>query len=119
MHTASAGSVTAHCDTSFSRVLASPDTDMGDNRERNAKTLIEKQTLFCEDKIFVFKNPFTKSITFPRIGIGKCVARACFVNNALVVYLLYQVSVSGNAVRKIGAKNEQTRSNPGQLADCV
>ncbi|KRZ68564.1 hypothetical protein T10_12395 [Trichinella papuae] len=30
MHTASAGSVTAHCDTSFSRVLASPDTDMGD-----------------------------------------------------------------------------------------
>ncbi|XP_003378369.1 hypothetical protein Tsp_06296 [Trichinella spiralis] len=26
----SAGSVTAHCDTSFSRVLASPDTDMGD-----------------------------------------------------------------------------------------
>ncbi|KRZ69847.1 hypothetical protein T10_8370, partial [Trichinella papuae] len=94
--------------------------------------LIEKQTLFCEDKTLFLKTNmpsielqtslqyyYALLYNFPRIGIGKCVARACFVNNALVVYLLHQVSVSGNAVRKIEAKNEQTRSNPGQLADCV
>ncbi|KAL1246348.1 Biotin synthase [Trichinella spiralis] len=58
-----------------------------------------------------------KSIKFPRSGTGKYVARACFVNNALVVYLLHKVLFSGNTMRKIDAKIEQTRDNPGQLAE--